>query len=402
MRKRYVFWGMVVILVVSSLFCSSEEELPDISALQAATPLETATSEEASLQYANDDISQSRQNAITTAISRVSPAIVGINVVSIRRYVRRSPFQDDPFWDWFYPRREYQQRVKGLGSGFLISPEGYILTNEHVVHDATEIIVTTTDGKQYEAKSVGEDATYDVALLKIEPEDDESGFPYIRLGNSDDILIGEWVIALGNPFGLFDVSSEPTVTVGVVSASNMDFIGNMAVQGRSYKDMIQTDASINQGNSGGPLVNSLGQCIGINTVIMTGGQYSEGSIGIGFAIPINRVKKILPDLKNIGKVDRSFQTGLEVENINRVVAMMLGISPNDGVIITRVTKKSPAEESGLKVGDVIVAIDETRVRSTSEVQQIIDTLDVTEQQSVQLTIYRKGKLYEVDLELERS
>ena len=348
-------------------------------------------------QMINDDISQSRQNAITRAVSQVSPAVVGINVIQIRRYVQRSPFEDDPFWGWFYRPREYMQQVQSLGSGFLISPNGYIITNQHVIDQASKIVVTTTDGKQYEAESVGEDATYDVALLKIKG----NNFPYIALGNSEDVIIGEWVIALGNPFGLFDVSSKPTVTVGVVSATGMNFKGVLQVEGRSYQDMIQTDASINSGNSGGPLVNSLGQCIGINTFIISGNEYSRGSVGIGFAIPINRVKKILPDLREMGYVDRSFHTGLDVENINSIVAMMLGISPSDGVIVTQVAKESPGERAGLHAGDVIVAIDGERIHSTSDVQRVINALDITEQKTLTLTVFRKGKLHEVALQLEK-
>ena len=348
-------------------------------------------------QMINEDISQSRQNAITRAVSQVSPAVVGINVIQIRRYVQRSPFEDDPFWGWFYRPREYMQQVQSLGSGFLISPNGYIITNQHVIDQASKIVVTTTDGKQYEAESVGEDATYDVALLKIKGSD----FPYIILGNSEDVIIGEWVIALGNPFGLFDVSSKPTVTVGVVSATGMNFKGVLQVEGRSYQDMIQTDASINSGNSGGPLVNSLGQCIGINTFIISGNEYSRGSVGIGFAIPINRVKKILPDLREMGYVDRSFHTGLDVENINSIVAMMLGISPSDGVIVTQVAKESPGERAGLHAGDVIVAIDGERIHSTSDVQRVINALDITEQKTLTLTVFRKGKLHEVALQLEK-
>ncbi len=384
------------LLLVGCLFshCSKEESSTDSAALQAAPPMMVASSKAGDTQIISDGITESRQNAITRAVSTVSPAVVGINVIQIRRYVQRSPFENDPFWNWFFPQREFQERVKGLGSGFLISPEGYILTNEHVIHEAVKIVVTTTDGKQHEAESIGEDMTYDVALLKIKGED----FPFIHLGNSDDVIIGEWVIALGNPFGLFDVSSKPTVTVGVVSATDMDFRD----QGRSYQDMIQTDASINGGNSGGPLVNSLGECIGINTFIFSADEYVKGSIGIGFAIPINRVKKILPDLKNIGRVDRSFQTGLEVENINRLVAMMLGISSRDGVIVSRIARGSPAEEAGLKVGDVIVAMGGQRVRSTSDVQAIINAIDVRDTRTLKLTVFRDGELSEVHLKLETS
>jgi serine protease Do len=191
------------------------------------------------------------------------------------------------------------------------------------------------------------------------------------------------------------------VTVGVISAIGMNFKGELSIEGRSYVDMIQTDAAINGGNSGGPLVNSLGQCIGINTFIISGSQYNKTSVGIGFAVPINRVKKILPDLKNIGHVDRSFQTGLEVDNINWLVARMLGISSRDGVIISRVAKSSAAEKAGLEEGDVIVSIDGERVRSTADVQQIINAFDVTESASMSLKVFRKGELFDVDLILEK-
>lgn len=386
---------MSILLLAGFLsHCAKREEQMKPIVLPSAVPVMASASEDVDDQIVTDDITQSRQNAITRAVSVVSPAVVGINVVQIRRYVQRSPFEDDPFWSRFFPPREYQQRVKGLGSGFLISPQGLILTNQHVIQDAVKIVVTTTDGKQHEARSVGEDATYDVALLKI----DGNNFPYIPLGSSDDVIIGEWVIALGNPFGLFDVSSKPTVTVGVVSAIDMDF----TVEGRSYQDMIQTDASINGGNSGGPLVNSLGQCIGINTFIFSANEYTKGSIGIGFAIPTSRVKKILPDLQTIGRVDRSFRTGLEVENINRLVAMMLGISPRDGVIVSGVAGRSPAEKAGIEVGDVIVAIDGERVHSTVDVQKIINAIDITETTNLKLTIFRDGKLYEAVLELEKT
>jgi serine protease Do len=182
----------------------------------------------------------------------------------------------------------------------------------------------------------------------------------------------------------------------------MNFKGDLQIEGRSYNDMIQTDAAINGGNSGGPLVNSLGQCIGINAFIISGSEYQKTSIGIGFAIPINRVKKILPDLKKIGRVDRSFNTGLEVEDINWLVARMLGISSHDGVIVSNVVKGSPAEEAGLEVGDIVVTINGNRIRSTVDVQKIISNIDVTESQNITLTIFREGKLYKVTLKLEQS
>ncbi|MBN2201758.1 trypsin-like peptidase domain-containing protein, partial [bacterium] len=275
----------------------------------------------------SDAVSQSRRNAITRAVADVSPAVVGINVTQIQRIVS-SPF-DDPFFRMFFEPREMTERVQGLGSGFLISQDGYILTNEHVVHDASEIIVTTTDGKQFAARRVGSDFLFDVALLKIEG----TRFPFIPLGDSRDILIGEWVIALGNPFGLFNVNSKPTVTVGVVSAIGMSFKGELRVAGRSYGDMIQTDAAINGGNSGGPLVNSLGECIGINAFIISGSNYEKTSIGIGFAIPIHRVKAILPALKTVGRVERESWTGIRIRALSAAEAGRLGISVRDGVLV---------------------------------------------------------------------
>ena len=232
---------------IAFLFCSrpdnrTESAVPEPPATSAVLPAEAGP-------RSTEAVTASRQNAITRAVAEVSPAVVGINVVQILRVVQRSLFDDDPFWRMYFPPREYTERVKGLGSGFLISPEGHILTNEHVVHGASEIVVTTTNGKQYNAEVVGSDFLTDIALLKIQG----NSFPWIPLGDSDDLLIGEWVIALGNPFGLFDVNSKPTVTVGVVSAVGMDFQGQLQIEGRSYEDMIQTDAAINGGNSGGPL-----------------------------------------------------------------------------------------------------------------------------------------------------
>lgn len=343
------------------------------------------------------EITESRENAITRAVKEVSPAVVGINVTQIQRYRTSNPFfDDDPFWGWFFQPREYEQRVKGLGSGFIISPDGYILTNEHVVHNAAEIVITTTKGDTFEAKIAGVDPTYDVALLKIKGEN----FPYIPLGDSEDLIIGEWVIALGNPFGLFDINMNPTVTVGVISATGMNFKGQYQIEDRIYTGMIQTDAAINGGNSGGPLVNSLGQCIGINSFIFSGSS-QKTSIGIGFAIPINRVKRILPDLKKIGHLNRSFKTGLVVENISYIIARMLGINANDGVLVTKVQNGSSAEKAGIEAGDVIVSMEDRRIHSTQDVQAVINGIDITVQTEINVKIFRKDKLIDVNLELEQ-
>jgi serine protease Do len=322
----------------------------------------------------NDAVSQSRRNAITRAVAEVSPAVVGINVTQIQR-VETSPFED-PFWRMFFEPREITKRVKGLGSGFLISQDGYILTNEHVVHNASEIVVTTTDGKQFNAQLAGSDFLFDVALLKIKG----TGFPFIPFGDSRDILIGEWVIALGNPFGLFDVNTKPTVTVGVVSATGMNFKGELRIEGRSYGDMIQTDAAINGGNSGGPLVNSMGECIGINAFIISGSDYEKTSIGIGFAIPIHRVKDILPALKMRGRVERESWTGIEVRDLSASEALRLGISVRDGVRI-----------------DVIAFVNQKPVRGEDAYRNFTELFDPDAATPVELTIFRGGRLYRIVL-----
>lgn len=387
LRSGLLLTGICAMLLTN---CHAQEQAE--SEIFSEPVIEDNENSQADRIAISEDLYNSRTNAITRTVLHASPAIVGINVTQMRRVRQRSFFEDDPIWGYFYQPREYLQKVESLGSGFIISSEGYVLTNQHVVDHATEIIVTLTDGKQYQAEKVGEDAKYDIALLKIKGEN----LPYIELGDSEDIIIGEWVIALGNPFGLFDVNSKPTVTVGVISAIDLDF---KEVEGHAYNDMIQTDAAINSGNSGGPLLNSQGVCIGINTFIISGSDYKGTSIGIGFAIPINRVKKILPDLKTEGQVDRSFQTGIAVENMDWLTARMLGLSRYDGVMVTRVDRNSSAEKAGVQVGDVIVAIDANRIRNTSDVQRAIQSVDVTDEKKLQLTLFRDGKLVKKVLHL---
>lgn len=340
-----------------------------------------------------DYVDEIRRTAITAAVEKISSAVVGINVIQIREYVRRSPFFDDPFFRYFFPELRFREKVKGLGSGFIISPDGYLLTNEHVVHQATRIIVTHTNGKKYEAKIVGADYVSDIALLKIRGEN----FPYAKLGNSDDLIIGEWVIALGNPFGLFDINAKPTVTVGVISAVDRDF-GRME-DGRIYQDMIQTDAAINGGNSGGPLVNCLGQVIGINTLIFSGNQTAKTSIGLGFAIPINHVKRILEDLKRYGEVRLKAHLGLRLRDLSPMIANLLGLDTSEGVIITSLQKGSPAERAGLKEKDVILEINGIRIRDTRDVQQVLEYARVEGSHELAMTVFRNGDYFETNLSL---
>jgi serine protease Do len=339
----------------------------------------------------NQQIDDSRRNAITRTVAKVSPAIVGINVTEIRSY--RHPFMfDDPFLRYFFgDRYDRKERVQSLGSGFIISSDGYILTNEHVAGNALKIIVTMTDGEKYDAKVVGSDVVSDVALLKIEGKN----FPYVKLGNSDDIIIGEWAIAFGNPFGLFDINDKPTITVGVISNVGLNL--KSGDDRRVYRNMIQTDASINSGNSGGPLVNGLGEVIGINTIIYTPNQ---GSIGLGFAVPINKIKILIDELKKTGKIDRSFWTGLSIQSLNQNIAKYYGLSTSEGVIITDVLKRSPGEKAGLKIGDVITEINGSKVTNDGSVFDIIK--DARAGDYLKLKIFRDNRSIYIDLKLEKE
>jgi serine protease Do len=309
----------------------------------------------------NDKITNSRRNIITETVKNVSPSIVGINVIEIREY--KDPFFsffDDPFFQNFFGNRgTYSQEVKGLGSGYIISSDGYIVTNDHVAGNASKITVTLTDGRSFDAKVIGSDNASDICLIKIDGED----LPYVSLGNSDDIIIGEWVIALGNPFGLFELNDKPTVTVGVVSATGMNLD---AINNRYYLNMIQTDASINGGNSGGPLVNSEGEVIGMNTLIFTAGNNS-GNIGLGFAIPINKVKRIIEELKEKGSIDRNFEIGMRIQTIDEGIAKYYHLKNVKGVIVTKIYPNTPAEKGGIEVGDIIVEVEGFKINNENTI-----------------------------------
>ena len=337
----------------------------------------------------NDAIGNSRRNAITRTVAQASPAVVGINVIEVRQYRAWTPWGDDPFFRQFFGDRVYSQRVQELGSGFIISADGYIVTNDHVAGNAKEIAVTLTSGEKYTAELVGTDQVTDIALLKIKGDN----LPSLRLGNSDEVITGEWVIALGNPFGLFDISDKPTVTVGVVSATGMNL---RSQDNRVYRGMIQTDAAINSGNSGGPLVNSLGEVIGVNAVIFTPNQ---GNIGLGFAIHINRVKTVLAELKRSGKIDRQYWTGLEVQPVDARVARYFGLDKVQGVIISDVSGESPAARAGFKPGDIILEVNGEAIPDESTLVSIVDDARVGD--VLRVKVLRERKEITLNLTLER-
>ena len=344
-----------------------------------------------SILISQSDITNSRTNAITNAIEISSPAVASINVTQIQKY-SINPFQRDPWFEYFFPPQIRQREIKGSGSGVVISPDGYVLTNDHVVENATKIIVTLPGGEEYNAEVIGMDNLTDLALLKL----DGKNFPFIEMANSDELIIGEWVIALGNPFGLFDMNQQPTATIGIVSGKNLDF---GLQDGKVFQDMIQTDAAINPGNSGGPLVNSEGNLIGINTFIYTGSNARQGSIGIGFAIPINRAKRIAEELKSKGEIIRDFTTGIRAQPLDSRTATYLDIPIKEGVIITSIANNSPAENAKLEYGDIIIAVENQKVSSLNEILEIIEVNDIRPGDKIQLRIWRNGRYINKKLKL---
>lgn len=377
-------WAWIVgAIVLIGLNCSgsNREQLYEES---------TPPSPDSLRQLISATLSGARTNAITRAVQLCSPAVVGITVTDEREIVYRDPwsswFFDDPIFRFFFGEpREYRRRytIRNLGSGFLISPEGYVVTNQHVVgSNPTRITVTLVGGDHYDAELVGADPVSDIALLKLRPEKPRR-FPSVRLGNSDSVIVGEWVIAFGNPFGLFDINAKPTVTVGVVSNTGVNF----RQEGRVYRGMIQTDAAISSGNSGGPLVNALGEVIGVNAAIISTAQnwQGAGSIGIGFAIPINRVKQIIERLRSDGKIDRDIDIGVRLADPEQYE---LGKGQR-GALIVSVRRGSPADQAGLEPGDIITAIDGTRIQDSKDAELILS--DSIVGQRLRLTFLRGGK-----------
>jgi len=311
---------------------------------------------------AAQEISSSRKSAIVTAAQRVSPAVVSVSVVTTH-IVRTDPFGGmlrDEFWERFYPPTEYRERIPGLGSGVIVESKGLILTNEHVVRNAEEIKVTLSDGRQLPARVLGGSATYDLAVLKV----DAKNLPAAPLGDSDGLVVGEWAIAIGNPFGYLLNDTQPTVTAGVVSATRRD-IKSEATDTGVYKNMIQTDAAINPGNSGGPLVNGDGEVIGINTFIFTKGG---GSLGIGFAIPINLARKLVDEIEKYGRV-RSAWPGMQVQEVTPYLARRLGFDDVGGLVVSRVESGGPADRAGVRVGDRIREVNGLTVNSVDDAQR---------------------------------
>lgn len=317
---------------------------------------------------------------IPNTVEKVSNAVVYIET-TVERKSSPDPFFDDPFFRYFFGDSfSFKQAPKvsqGIGSGFIINPEGYIITNEHVISNATKINVTVSGfEKPFKATVVGKDSDLDLAVLKIKPS---KKLPHIKLGNSDKMRVGEWVIAIGNPYRL-----DHTVTVGVVSAKGrpVTIPDQSTGKKRLFKDLIQTDAAINPGNSGGPLISLNGEVIGINTAINAQAQ------GIGFAIPINTAKEVLDELIKNGSVTRPY-IGVVIQDVTKDLADYLNLKEPKGAIIGDVSPDGPAEKAGLMRGDVILKINNKEIKTSNDVSNFVSKTKVN--QKLVLLILRNGK-----------
>ena len=326
-----------------------------------------------------------RETAVVKAVREVSPAVVNISsAYEVRK--RTSPFSgfglnpffDEFFKDFFDPRFESRQQNTSLGSGVIIDgKDGLILTNAHVIQKTGTIKIVLRDEREFEAKIVGTDPDSDLAVLKIDSKD---RLPAIKMGSSEDLMIGETVIAIGNPFGF-----SHTVTTGVISAVNR----SIRAQDRVYHDFIQIDASINPGNSGGPLLNINGDLIGINTAIYAKAQ------GIGFAIPIGKARKIISDLIQYGEVIQAW-IGITVQNMEESLARYMKVPGDKGIVIKTVEPKSPAKKAGIRESDIILSIDNKRINSFDDYKSV--TKGIAAGDTLQVKLWRNGKKQTVVIE----
>ncbi len=332
-------------------------------------------------------------NSFADVVEKASPAVVEISstrIIKASQQQGNNPLLSDPFFRQFFggngpTARPHDQREEGLGSGILVSPSGYILTNNHVVEKASSLKVSLSDGRDFSGKVIGADPQTDVAVVKINADN----LPTLPFANSDSARVGDLCFAIGNPFG-----QEHTVTMGIVSAKNRTLERNTYIQ-----NFIQTDAAINPGNSGGALINAKGQLIGMNTMILTGGTSfggEGGNVGIGFAVPSNLAKQVIDQLMKNGKVSRGY-IGVNLENLTPELGQQFGVPSGKGAVVANVSPGGPGEKAGLKSGDVVTAIDGKKVDSYDEL-----TMDVISHEpgsTVTLDVVRNGQPMKVKVTL---
>ncbi|HKL48383.1 MAG TPA: DegQ family serine endoprotease [Desulfuromonadales bacterium] len=337
-----LFFALGVFGLAALTGCSKEEEasIPiSVSDREARPPVEKPAEELLATQDAFIEVSD-----------KVTPSVVNIRAARTTSG-RIHPLFEEFFGDLFGEQPRPQRREQSLGSGFLLTEDGYILTNEHVVAGAEEISVKLSDRREYPAKLVGTDPRTDVAVIKVETDEK---LPTVVLGDSDDLQVGQWALAIGNPFGL-----DRTLTVGVISAKGR---ANVGIE--EYEDFIQTDASINPGNSGGPLLNIYGEVVGINTAIVAAGQ------GIGFAIPINLAKLIADQLIEDGEVTRGW-LGVKIQPLTQDLAESFGLERATGALVTEVIPGTPAEKAGVMRGDILLRFNGREVRGVRELKLLV-------------------------------
>jgi serine protease Do len=357
-----------------------------LAGLSSAAPAPASSPLPAQPAAAGASIDYSRRTAIVTAVEKAAPAVVSITVRRSAVVAYENQFFQDPFFDFFGPQYR-RKEMSSLGSGVIVSASGDILTNSHVIGageggDLLDVTVTLADGRQFPAKVVGADPANDLAVIRIKAQN----LPVAQLQERADNMIGEWVVAIGNPYGYLIGDTKPTVTVGVISAVSRTFSSNSGIH---YHNMIQTDASINPGNSGGALVNAEGRLIGINTFILTGGGQSQGSIGLGFAIPVQKARLVMDELIKYGYI-REFTTGLYAD------PQFEGNVP--GVMLAGVDPGSPGAKAGLRKGDVIHSVAGKRIENFQDIQDVFKLFQVGE--AVEIIYLRGSEQLQTRLVLE--
>lgn len=392
MKRKIIFFTSVLLtgLIIGLLIAM---RLDISSPVQSQGVLEKPFLEGFNIEDAVINVANTTGKSVVSISTEHTTKIKGSRRFYFNYPFGESPFGEDEFFRRFFddffgelPQREYKQM--GLGSGVIIDPEGYILTNEHVVNDADKITVTLSDGREFKGEIKGKDSRSDLAIIKINAHN----LPLATLGNSDNLKIGQWVIAIGNPFGFALQNPEPTVTAGVISALHRS-LGRGLSRDRDYNDLIQTDAAINPGNSGGPLANLKGEIVGINVAIFS---TSGGYQGVGFAIPINNAKRIITRLIKGEKVLYGW-LGVTVQDLTEDLAKYFGLSDKNGVVVAKVLENSPAQKAGMKESDIITQFDNKTINNVRELLNAVAKTEVGRRVKVVVIREKRSQVLEVEV-----